>query len=67
MTWKKKEKILEILCNNYINMVDINRKTYERNGTETIVDNDGMLWLNKKLIEEGVDHKNTQEITMSFR
>ena len=48
-------------------MVDINRKTYERNGTETIVDNDGMLRLNKKLIEEGVDHKNTQEITMSFR
>ena len=67
MTWKKKEKILEILCNNYINMVDINRKTYERNGTETIADNDRILWLNKKLIEEGVDHKNTQEITMSFR
>ena len=48
-------------------MVDINRKTYERNGTETIVDNDRILWLNKKLIEEGVDHKNMQEITMSFR
>ena len=28
-------------------MVDITRKTYERNGIETIVDNDGILRLNK--------------------
>ena len=26
-------------------MVYISRKTYERNGIETIVDNDGILWL----------------------
>ena len=32
----------------YINMVDISRKMNERNGIETIVDNDGILWLNKK-------------------
>ena len=32
----------------YINMVDISRKTYERNDIETIVDNDGILWLNEK-------------------
>ena len=32
-------------------MVDINRKTYERNGIETIVDNDGISWLNEKHIE----------------
>ena len=29
-------------------MVDISRKTYERNGIETIVDNDRILWLNEK-------------------
>ena len=28
-------------------MVDISRKTYERNGVETI-DSDGILWLNEK-------------------
>ena len=27
----------------YINMVDISRKTYERNGIEAIADNDGIL------------------------
>ena len=27
----------------YILIVDITRKTYERNGIETIVDNDGIL------------------------
>ena len=29
-------------------MVDIKRKTYDRNSIETIVDNDGILWLNEK-------------------
>ena len=29
-------------------MVNISRKTNERNGIETIVDNDGILWLNEK-------------------
>ena len=47
-------------------MVDINRKTYERNGIETIVNNDGILWLNEKHIEEGLDHKNLQEITTKY-
>ena len=47
-------------------MVDINRKTYERNGIETIVDNDGVLSLNKKHIEEGLDHKDLQEITIKY-
>ena len=28
-------------------MVDASRKTYERNSVETIVDNDGILWLNE--------------------
>ena len=29
-------------------MVDISRKTCERNGVETTADNDGILWLNEK-------------------
>ena len=36
-------------------MVDISRKTYERNAVETIVDNDGIFQLKEKRIEEGLD------------
>ena len=43
-------------------MVDISRKTYERNGIETIV-SDAILWFNEKHIEEGLDHKKLWEIT----
>ena len=32
-------------------MADISREKYERNGIDTIVDNDGILWLNERLIE----------------
>ena len=51
---------------NYINMVDINREMYGRNGVETIVDNDGILWLNEKHIEEGLDHKDLRGITINI-
>ena len=44
-------------------MVDIARKTYEKNRVETLVDNDGTLLLNEKEIEEGLDHKTLQDIT----
>ena len=44
-------------------MVNISRKTYERNGIETIVDNDGIFWLNEKNVEEVLDHNNLREIT----
>ena len=47
-------------------MVNISRKTYERNGIETIVDNDGILWLNEKHIEERLNHKSLQEITTKY-
>ena len=30
---------------------------------ERIVDNDGILWLNEKHIEEGLNHKNLREVT----
>ena len=33
-------------------MVDISRKTKERNGVGTIADNDGILWLSEKHTEE---------------
>ena len=35
----------------YLNIADISREKYERNGIDTIVDNDGILWLNERLIE----------------
>ena len=38
-----------------MNMVDIRRETYERNGVE---DDDAILWLNGKHVEEGLNHKN---------
>ena len=47
-------------------IVDISRKTYERNGIETIVDNDGILWLNEKHIEVGLDHKYLKEIIIKY-
>ena len=46
-------------------MLDISRKTSERNGIE-IVDNDGILWWNEKHIEEELDHQKFQEITTKY-
>ena len=37
-------------------MADISRKLYEKNDIETIVDNDRILWLNEKYIQE-LDHE----------
>ena len=39
-------------------MVHISRETYERNGIETIVDNDGILWLNKKTYRRRIRSEN---------
>ena len=47
-------------------MVKISRKTYERNDIKTIVDNDEILWLNEKHIEEGLDHQNLREIAAKY-
>ena len=38
---------------------------YEKNGIETIEDNDGIFWLNEKYIE-GLDHINLQEIITKY-
>ena len=47
-------------------MVNLSRETCERNGIETIVDNDGILPLNKKNIDGQLGHKNLQEITIKY-
>ena len=33
-------------------MVDISRKTCERNGVKTIIDNDGILWLDENICKK---------------
>ena len=38
-------------------MVHISTKTYEKNGIETMIDNDRILWLNQKHMEEELYHK----------
>ena len=38
-------------------MVDISIKMYKRNGTETIVDNDGLLWLKKTKTKYNSNHR----------
>ena len=45
-------------------MVDDSRKKYERNGVETIVNDDETLWLNEKQIEEGSDHEKSLVTTI---
>ena len=41
----------------YKNMFDINRETNERNGVETIIDSNGILWLNERHAKDGLNHK----------
>ena len=47
-------------------MVDTNKKTYDKNDIEVIVDGIGMLWLNEKHIEEKLGHKNLPVITNKY-
>ena len=47
-------------------MVDISRKMYERNGIQTLVDNDGIFRLNEIYIEKGLDHKHLQENKIAY-
>ena len=47
-------------------MVDISRKTYGRNGVETTVDSNGVLWLNENQMEEGLDHKSLRVTTVKY-
>ena len=47
-------------------MIDISRKAYEKNGVETITDSDGILWLNKKHVEEGLDYTKMRVTTVKY-
>ena len=47
-------------------MVDLSRKTFGINGTETMIHNGGILWLNEKHIGEELDHKNVWQITTKY-
>ena len=50
----------------YINIFHIRRIKYKRNGIETIVNNDRILWLHEKHPEEGLDHQQLQEVTKNI-
>ena len=45
-------------------MIDISRKTYDKNDTEILVENDEILWLNEKHIVQRFYHKRLEEITI---
>ena len=45
-------------------MADTRRETYESNDIETIIDNDGTLWLSEKHIEQELNHINLAEGTI---
>ena len=45
------------MLNHFIDMVDINRKTYETCSAEMIVNNDWIMWLKEKDILKGLDQK----------
>ena len=47
-------------------MANISRKMYIKNGIATIIDNDRILWLNKKHVKEGLDHEYLQENTVKY-
>ena len=46
-------------------MVNISRKTWERNGVEVIIFN-GKKWLNEKHIETQLGHANVPAITLQY-
>ena len=47
-------------------IISIDKKTYENNNIEVIVDRIGKFWLNEKHIEEKLGHKNLPVITNKY-
>ena len=47
-------------------MVDINKKTYENNDIEVIVNSIAILWLNEKDVKGTLGHKNLPVITYKY-
>ena len=58
MNYKKKHKVLKLLGNVLYKYGWYKQKMHERNCIEIIVDHDGILWLNEKHKEEGLDYRN---------
>ena len=52
----------ELIFSTHTRMDFIAKETHEENGVEVIVDDSDNLWLNKKHIEEGLDHKSYQPL-----
>ena len=48
-------------------MIEISAETYEKNVIDVIVDDNGILWLNEKHIEEKLRHKNLSIITKKYK
>ena len=44
----------------------ITKETYENNGIEVVIDNNGKLWLSQRHIEEKLDHKHLRAITIKY-
>ena len=61
-----RQKNLRFLWNMLINMVEISKRTYKRNGLEIIVNSDGILWLNEKHVEEELDYGNLRVTTVNY-
>ena len=47
-------------------MFNITKETLENNGIEVIVDSVNALWLNEKIIEEKLGHKNLPVVTNKY-
>ena len=47
-------------------MINIEKETYKNNGTESIIDDIGTLWLNEKHIEKRFGYKNLPAITNKY-
>ena len=62
-----KERIKKKFCvTYYVNKVHMYRETYEKDIIETIVDNYGILCLNRRHAEQGLYHKKLREITTKY-
>ena len=64
---KEETKNLETsVLSNICKYVWCKQKNAWKNGIPTIVNNDEILWLNEKHIEEGLDPKSLGEITVKY-
>ena len=66
MKWNKKYKFLKLLCNILHKYGWYSRKMCERDGIDTIADNDVISRLNEKITEKVLDHKYLPEITIKY-